>query len=106
VYEWDTQRGVVDPLARLTGKTREAVYSPDGSLLAVAGGDGAVHLIDTDGAREIARMRHERGEIHSVAFSPDGRLVLAQDSIGVARLWPSDIRAAARAALAPIRAQR
>src|SRR5262249_34481181 len=48
-------------------------YSPDGRLLAFAGGDGVIHLRDLAADKEVRRFEGKTNFIRTVAFSPDGK---------------------------------
>lgn len=50
---------------------------PDGDRLALAGGDGAVRLIDAAGGAPLLELRAGNAPIWSVAISPDGTLLAA-----------------------------
>ncbi len=52
-------------------------YSSDGALLATGGGDQAVHLWDAATGRGVRSFAGLAGEVHSVAFSPDGKTLAA-----------------------------
>ncbi len=50
-------------------------YSPDGKLLAFAGGDTLVHLWDLQTNKELRTFHGHTGFIRTVVFSPDGKLL-------------------------------
>lgn len=68
-------------------RAREAVFSPDGSILAAVSIDGTITLWDPDLAQPIARIRHQATPMHSIAFSPNGELIAAGCGDGVVRVW-------------------
>jgi WD40 repeat protein len=86
VRAWDVASG--KELCRFQARSRpvlRAAFSPDGRLLALASGqgsgaagtsekEGAVTVLDVDGARELFTLRRRAtpGAAYAVAFSPDG----------------------------------
>jgi len=78
------------------GPVYDVEFSPDGSMLAAAYGDGAVRLFSTDDWQLLMELRADGSIPHAIAFSPDGAyLATAGDDGGagfdgygaVVRLW-------------------
>ena len=73
------------PAARFgKGTVEQIAYSPDGKLLAVAGGLG-VWLYDAGNLNEAWLLEGPTSGVTSVVFSPDGKLLAS--SGGDLRLW-------------------
>ena len=64
-------------------------FSPDGCLLALERGDGAVRLIEVASGRELAVLEdQQQGRSGAMTFSPDGtQLLLTNKDNQVLRLW-------------------
>jgi len=74
---WDVQSG--RETHRLDGhddKVHRAAWSPDGLQLASASDDLTVRIWDTKDGREMRQLQHD-GPVFSVAFSSDGRKLVA-----------------------------
>jgi WD40 repeat protein/beta-lactamase regulating signal transducer with metallopeptidase domain len=62
-------------------------YSPDGSVLAVAGDDGVVLVRDVASGRVIARLEGHGDAVSCLAFSPDGRALATGSYDRTIKLW-------------------
>ncbi|GLW11533.1 hypothetical protein Misp01_66610 [Microtetraspora sp. NBRC 13810] len=103
---WDlaTRQPAGPPLTGHQGAVHSVVFSPDGTLLAGAGGtDLTVRLWN------VARRQPVGGEltghsdaVWSVAFSPDGKMLATPSSDATIRLWRLNRPANPAAALCDI----
>jgi len=69
-----------------TGPGRQAVFSPDGTLLATASVDRTVKLWHLPDGKLTGVLTNPEG-ITSIAFSPDGLLLATGSSDDKIRLW-------------------
>ena len=76
------------PIGSLThdGGVRAVVFSPDGTRLATASGDGTARVFDPATGTEHARLIHDR-PVRAVVFSPDGAWVATASTDGTARVF-------------------
>lgn len=66
-------------------------FSPDGRLLASAGGrDKTVRLWDVATGQSVRTLTGHTEMVRAVAFSPDGRLVASGSHDKTVRLWNPD----------------
>ncbi len=61
-------------------------FSPDGRLVAMQGDDGAVDLVDTEGALVTRTIGGHDGAVVATAFSRDGKLVATSGADNVIRI--------------------
>lgn len=77
VWSLDDQKSIVRALA----------FAPDHSALACAGADGAITLRHPDSGAIVRTLEGHEGELTSVHFAADRRLVVAGGVNGAASLW-------------------
>ena len=71
-----------------TDSLETVVFNRDGTLLASAGGDGAVVLWRVSDMHPLARLEGSPGAVQEVAISPDSELIASTyDQHGYVRLW-------------------
>jgi WD40 repeat protein len=72
------------------------VYSPNGKLLATAALDTTARIWDLETKRPVFSLKGDMSRINSVAFSPDGKFLATESSIGnrirAAKIWNLDTR--------------
>jgi WD40 repeat protein len=68
------------------GPGREAVFSPDGRILATTSASGLVVLRRMPDLKILRRFEH-RGGAAAIAFSPDGKALATAGYDGAVRLW-------------------
>ncbi len=84
---WDAETGKVKQTLKTPRWVSQAIFSPDGKLVAVGGGSGAIALWDVENGKVLHSLKgHEHGT-RSVAFAPDGKTVAAAGPDGKVRLW-------------------
>jgi WD40 repeat protein len=66
--------GATPPCCEMVSVT-DLVFSPDGTMLAAANGDGVARVWDVATRKELAALDPDSGWLGSIAFSPDGSLL-------------------------------
>ena len=88
VRVWDLETGqATQAMKGLKASVGRVVFSPDGKLLATAGGDKAVRVWDVATGKELAVLPGPDGVL-AIAFSPDGKSLAAGSKNGSVRIWP------------------
>jgi WD40 repeat protein len=90
-YLWDVASGrrqlllVGGPGA--VGQVNDSAFSPDGSEVATASGNGLATIYYSRDGRVIAPLAGHGDAVTSVGFDPSGRTIVTGSSDGSARLW-------------------
>lgn len=88
---WDLKGGGFKELSDLSGPFSAIAYNKKGNLLVsengVEGGYGHVAVWDTKTGTQIRKLRGPRNYVSRVAFSPDGKYVLAGGATGQVLVW-------------------
>ena len=93
VLRWQVGSG--EHAGALQGAAAAVAFDPAGQLVAAAGDDGAVRVWDPAEGEVTAELRHA-STVADVAWSPDGRFLLAAAGDG-AHLWDVDAEQRIRA---------
>jgi serine/threonine-protein kinase len=94
---WNVATG--KPIATLGSTGGAEAFNPDGTMLAAVGGFGNSHtsLWDTATRKRVGILDdHQQTSVDSVAFSPDGKTLAANDMDGVVYLWSVPTRRVSR----------
>jgi WD40 repeat protein len=82
------------PVARLTGhadEVRSIAFSPDGKMVAAAGGQpqrgGEIKIWDVQSHQLLRTLSGHKDCIYSVAWSPDGRLIASGSYDKMVKIW-------------------
>lgn len=68
----------------------QAVWSPDGTLIANKSASNAVQLWNAEDLEPVLALRSDYDEIASIAWSPDGKCLAASSYTGEVWLWDPD----------------
>jgi len=86
----DLKENQAEDLASHNGGVYACDFSPDGSLLAVASGDGALRLWTLAEETTSFVKAGYTGGVRTCRFSPNSRLIAFSGGDGVVRLWDID----------------
>ncbi|MBI3186125.1 MAG: serine/threonine protein kinase [Myxococcales bacterium] len=79
--------GKVRHYLRESGQVLMARFSPDGRRIATVGGEGRIHLWDTQSGRHLAALAGHVDTVGFVSFDPEGSRLASAGYDGTARLW-------------------
>ena len=68
---------------------RVSAFCPDSSFLATAGDDEEVCLWDISSGELVRRITDHEATVFSIAFSPDGNILVTTDCLGRCKVWAS-----------------
>jgi len=72
------------------GGINAVAYRPDGRLLATAGEDSVIRLLDPKSGQVIRALVGHMAQVTLLAWSPDGRTLASGSWDGTVRLWDAD----------------
>lgn len=87
IHVWNAETGSLEREFAAGPRTGSLAFSPDGAVLAAAGGQPAVHLWTLATGKPVLARRGHAMAITSVASSPDGRTLATASEDGTIRLW-------------------
>src|SRR6202012_1627949 len=75
------------------GSVLSAGYSPDGTRIVTASGDGTARIWDAHTAEQLAVLAGHGDGVNTAVFSPDGIRILTASSDKTARIWQAVVQA-------------
>ncbi len=70
-----------------TGRPWGVAVSPDGRVVATAGGDWSIRIWDRETGEQQAVLLGHQGRVRAVAFDPQGRYIASAGDDGEVRMW-------------------
>jgi WD40 repeat protein len=84
---WDAASGEPRGSLKIPAGVPALTFSPDGTMIAIARGDGIASLSDVASGRELGSVRVPTASLQAIAFSDDGRTLATGGGDGSVRLW-------------------
>ncbi len=82
---------ITNKLTGAANQVRGIAFSPDGRLVAAAGGNpsqfGEIKIYNVADGKEVTAMRGHRDNIFALAFSPDGKMIATCSYDKMIKLW-------------------
>jgi WD40 repeat protein/serine/threonine protein kinase len=77
--------------ARVPGPSVNVAFSPDSQRLATGGEENTIKIWGVDTGKELQTLRGHRGEVYTLAFSPDdkGRWIASGGEDSTVKVWDS-----------------
>ena len=76
-----------EPQLSLSFGATGLAFSPDGELVAVAGGDGVIWILDVESREPLRALSGHAGQVRAVGFDATGRQLATAGDDGTVRLW-------------------
>lgn len=86
VWRWESRQAIYQSAVSFAA-LRAVTFSPDGRVLAVAGFEPKVFLLEALTGRRLAELPCPGRDLRAVAFSPDGAVLAAAGGRGIVSLW-------------------
>ncbi len=87
-HVWDVLSGELLHTLELSQSPLYTVaFSPDGTMLAAAGDDHIIHLVDMQLYQEVDTIKGHAGRINSIAFSSNGQLIASGSDDRYLKIW-------------------
>jgi WD40 repeat protein len=68
-----------------------AVFSPDGTQIVTASGDGSARIWSASDHQQLAVLTEPTSSLVLAAFSPDGQQIVTASQDGTARVWSTEL---------------
>lgn len=83
---WQLETSLLEQIAAHSNDAREVVFSPSGQIVASSSTDRTIKLWQPDGT--LIKAFNNNTSVYSLAFSPDGQMLVSGDRAGKIGFWP------------------
>lgn len=96
---WNYKDDIINPIvefesyswgiagSNIFGRIHAVSFSPDNTILVIAGADKTIVVVDVISGGELERLCGHSSTIRTVAISPDGRFMASGDEHGCIKIW-------------------